>query len=260
MAQSRKGSKKPPKKEEVTRQQAAFVYELMSDEKSNATAAYQRVYKCSLKAAESGAARTLRIAKVAAFLKKEQDARAERTKVTADKVITLLWDIATADANDLSQVRRVCCRNCYGKDFAFQWKDEDEYDLAVAAAEKEAADNETTFRMPPSDGGFGFNPTFTPHPHCPKCFGEGNMVPFFADSRHLKGGARKLYAGVKTTQHGIEIKTRDQDAATMAIARHLGMFNDKLTLKGDAENPLLTLIQQISGATLKPVSDEDANQ
>lgn len=88
------------------------------------------------------------------------------------------------------------------------------------------------------------------------------MEPHFHDTRHLKGAARKLYAGVKTTQHGIEIKTRDQDAALNSVARHLGMFNDKLTLKGDAENPLLTLIQSISGpsATLKPVSDDEGGQ
>lgn len=263
MANNRKGkATPPPKKERTTLKQDAFIAELLADEDMNATAAYQRVFKCSLKAAESGASRLLSQAKVQAALKIAQDERAERTKVTADKVLTYLWEIATADANSLSEVRRVCCRHCYGKNFNFQWKNADEFKRATENAIAEAKESESEPRLPNDDGGYGFNPTLHPHPHCPECFGEGKMEPHFHDTRHLKGAARKLYAGVKTTQHGIEIKTRDQDAALNSVARHLGMFNDKLTLKGDAENPLLTLIQSISGpsATLKPVSDDEGGQ
>lgn len=50
-----------------------------------------------------------------------------------------------------------------------------------------------------------------------------------------------------------KIKIADKIAALEKIARHLGMFNDKLILKGDAENPLVVLIQQIQGNSLKPV-------
>lgn len=50
-----------------------------------------------------------------------------------------------------------------------------------------------------------------------------------------------------------KIKLADKIAALEKIARHLGMFNDKLTLKGDAENPLAILIQHVQGNALKPV-------
>lgn len=50
-----------------------------------------------------------------------------------------------------------------------------------------------------------------------------------------------------------KIKIADKRAALVDIGRHLGMWNDKLTLKGDAENPLTILIQQLQGSAIKPV-------
>lgn len=55
------------------------------------------------------------------------------------------------------------------------------------------------------------------------------------------------------------MKTRDQDAALQSIARHLGMFNDKLQLQGDKENPLFTLISDLKAATLRPEADDEGD-
>lgn len=256
----RKAIAKSAKKasEKLTFKQQQFVDELLADENMNATAAYLKVYKCSLKAAESSASTTLRIPKVAAALKVAQDALAARTKVTQEKVLEKLWQIATADANDIMQLRRGCCRHCYGKGHAFQWKDEDELERAIEAEELDAKENERTPAYPSDEGGYGYNPTLTPHALCPKCFGEGHSSVHFNDTRHLKGAARTLYAGVEQTQHGLKIKTRDQDAALMNVARHLGMFNDKLMLQGDEKNPLVSLLTSMQFGTLKPVDDEGA--
>jgi phage terminase small subunit len=53
-------------------------------------------------------------------------------------------------------------------------------------------------------------------------------------------------------QDGNSVQTRktkfaDKLGALDKLARHLGMFNDKLTLQGSKENPLLMLIQRING-------------
>ncbi len=44
------------------------------------------------------------------------------------------------------------------------------------------------------------------------------------------------------------------------VACHLGMFNDKLTLKGDPENPLMLLIQRIQGTALAVVNGAPPDQ
>ncbi|MFG1265642.1 terminase small subunit [Xanthobacter aminoxidans] len=61
-------------------------------------------------------------------------------------------------------------------------------------------------------------------------------------------------AEVSQTKDGtLKVKLHDKRAALVDIGRHLGMFNDKLTLKGDAENPLTILVQQLQGSAIKPV-------
>lgn len=188
-------------------------------------------------------------------VQKAMEKRSERTKITADMVLQRYWSIATADANEIMQVRRLCCRHCYGKDHLYQWKDENEYERVCREIEEEAGDKEPKY---PSDkGGYGFDPTLSPHAKCPKCFGEGRVDAFFQDTRHLSPAAKMLYAGVKLTQNGMEVKTHDQQAALNQIARHLGMFNDKLMLQGDKENPLVSLLAALPGTTLKPVDEGD---
>ncbi len=50
-----------------------------------------------------------------------------------------------------------------------------------------------------------------------------------------------------------KIKIADKLVALDKLARHLGMFNDKLTLAGDAENPLVMLLRRVQGSAIKPV-------
>jgi phage terminase small subunit len=64
-----------------------------------------------------------------------------------------------------------------------------------------------------------------------------------------------LRQNLKETTDGIQVLMRDQDKALEMLGRYLGMFNDKLQLKGDAENPIAVLIQQVHGSYIKPVAD-----
>lgn len=54
----------------------------------------------------------------------------------------------------------------------------------------------------------------------------------------------------------VRIKLHDKLAALDKLARHLGMYNGKLTVRGDAENPITVLIREIQGSALQPVVDD----
>lgn len=251
-------TRKPKAAEDaLTPKQMAFIEELLADEQMNATAAYLRVFKCSQKAAEASASRLLSQDKIKKGLIAARERLQQRTGITPDKVLHQWWQIATADPNDIMQLRRECCRHCHGIDHAFQWRNVREFDEALNKAEDDAAAEERTPNLPTDEGGYGFDPGNPPNPDCPECDGNGRSRVHINDTRHLTGSARRLYAGIKQTQHGIEVKTRDQDAALQSIARHLGMFNDKLQLQGDKENPLFAMIADLKAATLRPVDDSE---
>lgn len=176
--------------------------------------------------------------------------RQEKTQITQEMVLERLWLIASADPNELMSHRRVCCRYCWGVDHQYQWKDYIEWMKAVAAAKR------NDIEPPSMDGGLEYDHTIKPHPKCPKCKGEGEGDTLFKDTSQLSAAGTALYAGVKHTRQGMEIKTHDQLAALDKVARHLGMFNDKLTLKGDENDPLTLLINRMSGKTIGPREDE----
>lgn len=192
-----------------------------------------------------------------AQIQKALEGRSVRTQITADKVLERYWMMATADPNELTQVRHNNCRHCNGKDYKFQWKNEYEYEDALASAiaeEKAMQIDMPDYQavLPNDDGGYGFVPTALPSDECPNCFGEGKVEIYFGDTRYLSAHGQALFAGIKQTKDGLEVKMHDQKAALDQVARHLGMFNDKLTLAGDKENPLELLLRSLPGHTLKP--------
>lgn len=154
-------------------------------------------------------------AAIGAAIAEAMEKRSERTAITADAVLARFWDIATADPNEIVSVRVGKCGSCYG----------------------------------------GESDNAHPDEKCEACDGEGVSGLVIADTKSLKGAARKLYAGAKQTKFGVEVQLHDQMKALENVARHLGMFNDKLTLKGDPENPLKMLIERINsqGSSIRPV-------
>lgn len=204
----------------------------------------------SKKTAEQYAHQLLKKPSVQAAIAKARSKLSERVEITQEMVLSRYWMIATADPNELIEHRRVCCRHCFGKDHAHQWKNQSEYERAVAAAKRDDL-------PPPTDeGGYGYDPTIRPHPKCPKCQGEGYGEVHAHDTRDASPGAKALYAGVKQTKDGFEVKMQDQLGALNMVARHLGMFNDKLMLQGDKENPLAVLLREVNGKTLMPGGDQ----
>lgn len=211
---------------ELSDKQARFVEEYLVD--LNGTQAALRA-GYSPKTADAQASRLLKNVKIVAAVQAAQAARSERTEITADMVLRHWWSIATANANDLIQLRRVCCRHCHGEGFAYQWIDAEEFERALSAAT--AVENADPATFPTDDGGYGFHKSNPPVSDCPKCFGEGTEDIFAHDTRHLKDGARLLYAGVEITRDGMKVKMRDQDRAMDSVARHLGMFKEKIEVE-----------------------------
>ncbi len=228
----------------LTPKQAAFVREYLVD--LNATQAAIRAGYSERTANEQGA-RLLANVSVAAAIEAAIAARSERTEITQDMVLERWWAIATADANDVIQFRRICCRYCHGKKFEYQWVDKVEFEQALLSVrltnetEKAKKKPGPMMTLPNDVGGYGFVRSNPPHPLCPKCRGEGTPDVFAHDTRHLKGNARLLYAGVKVTQSGFEMKVHDQMAALDKVARHLGMYKDRVAM--DVTDELVEALQ-----------------
>jgi phage terminase small subunit len=227
----------------LTEKQKRFVDEYLVD--LNATRAYKAAYPKVTKddTAKAAASRLLTNVNVKAYSDERMKQRAERTEITADKVLQRWWDIATADPNEIIHLRRVCCRHCFGKDHKYQWRDEEEYERAVQLAKDLAKQQREEPAIPSDVGGYGFDRLLKPHPKCPYCRGEGREELHVEDTRDLGPKAKLLYAGIKQTAAGIEIKMQDQGKALENVARHLGMFNDTLHLTGklDVSNPFAGL-------------------
>jgi hypothetical protein len=148
----------------LTAKQQRFVVEYLVD--LNATQAAIRA-GFSARRAREYAYQLMQRADVAEAIHSARTDLSERTKITQEKVLERLWMIATADPNELSLHRRVCCRHCFGKDHAYQWDDEAEFDDATAKAMKTKG-----AMLPTDEGGYGFDKTERPRPKCPKCKGE----------------------------------------------------------------------------------------
>jgi len=174
-----------------------------------------------------------------------QRAAAAQTEATIAGVLSELWAIGMADANDLVEYRRGCCRYCWGK--GHRWQEtqgerdrrEREYLRAVRDAgddeEKQAEVGEWSER-----GGVGYDARRGPHPDCPECFGLGHGEVFVKDTRHLAPAARSLFGGVKVTKDGIEVRMHDKVSALTKVGQHLGMFPKSVKVGNEDGKPFET--------------------
>lgn len=154
--------------------------------------------------------------------------RSARVEVTADQVLAELKGIVFADTNELVEHRQGCCRHCYGEGHRYQ------FTFAEFERQSLAWENARIQQLEKGDGkdigefdrqgGIGFNATRDPLPSCPECFGEGESRTVFKDTRRASAGARALYAGVKQTKDGFEMKLHSKLDAIEKIIKHIG-FN-----------------------------------
>lgn len=156
---------------------------------------------------------------------------------------------ATADVNELTEYRRLCCRHCWGFGFNYQWRDAIEFGDAVTEARAKKK------KIPNDNGGYGYDNSLDPNPDCPRCNGFGIGRVHFHDTRDLTGSARRLFAGVKEGKFGVEVITRNQDDALKMVAQHLGMVKNKTEITGADGGPI-----QSTGIDLSHLSFEQLMQ
>jgi len=159
---------------------------------------------------------------VAQAIAQQQKASIERTLGSADEVLSQMWQLATFDANQLSQYRRGACRYCWGFGHHYQWRDAVEFDEALAKVEgKEGV-------KPPEDpGGYGYDHNREPNPDCPRCNGDGIGQPYFADTRKLPPDAALAYSGVKLGKNGVEITAISRERMYEAVMKRLGLADSE---------------------------------
>lgn len=190
--------------------------------------------------ARTQAADMLATPAVQAAVAKAMEERAERTGITQDKVLERWWAVATADPRELTELHRICCRHCWGFENHYQWTPQelrnalDEYKRQIDACADEAAKKKV--RAVDQTGGTSYDPRKDPNPDCPECFGSGVETVVAKDTRDLSPAARLLYAGVKTTQHGLEVKAHSQGDALVNVAKHIGMLAQRLRV-GNTDDP-----------------------
>lgn len=226
----------------MTEQQKRFVIEYPID--SNGTQAAIRA-GYSPNSAGQTACELLSLPKIWEAIVERQMEIARARSLTVEWVLNQWREIASADPNDLIYVEMEACRHCWGVNHQYHWT-EFEYQHAVQKCIEHLCGNKCeqpcSRKIPPlALGGFGFDPHEAPHPQCPACHGDGIEGVKVADTRRVKGPARRLYAGVKKTKDGIEIKMRDQDKALDNIAKFLGMVVNKNEIAGPGGGPITTL-------------------
>ncbi|PHZ53069.1 hypothetical protein CK478_02385 [Enterobacter hormaechei] len=151
----------------LTAQQRLFVAEYLKD--GNATQAAIRA-GYSKKSAEQIGYQLLQKTSVAQAIAQQQKASIARTLGGADEVLAQMWQLATFDANQLSQYRRGACRYCWGFGHQYQWRDMVEFE------EKRLEALERKSREPADVGGYSYDHNREPNPACPRCNGDGNDI------------------------------------------------------------------------------------
>jgi phage terminase small subunit len=176
----------------------------------------------------------------------------KRAGTTADDVLARIGMIAKGDPRALTQWRVRCCRHCWGINFLYQETPAERHarhaDHIQTCAEKEHKD------LPPPQwdelGGVGYDGRKPPNPECPECWGEGEGYLYIPDSRDLPPEAVALFAGVKETKDGIEVKTISQEKALEMLAKAHKVYEDKneVTINLNAETMSEKFVSKMQAA------------
>jgi phage terminase small subunit len=189
-------------------------------------------------------------------------AREQRTQISADRVLEELVTIATGYVGELIEYRRRCCRHCYGEGHRYQRTRLELENDRVAheqlqrreEARAAATPGAPAFVATPFDekGGAGWDPRRDPFPECPVCFGDGIADAYIHDTRRASPIAKRLYAGVKLTKDGLEVKLRDQDGALAMLAKHFKLIPDRHEHTGAGGAPIAHTVSALTVRFVRP--------
>lgn len=150
-------------------------------------------------------------------------AAAQVNELDAAKLLRMHVEIATADARELVEYRRVACRYCHGIGHRYQFTPA-EMERAREQHDQKQAERKGDPVPFDEKGGCGYTKRRDPHPDCPECFGDGTPDMVVSDTRKLGPVAAKLYEGVELGKDGLKVRMRSRGESMSAIARHLGFF------------------------------------
>lgn len=212
------------KAKKLTPQEEMFAIELAAS--GNQAEAYRKAYPGSsnwLPASLYSKASVLAAReKVSARVDELRAIAAKQNELGVAELLRMHVEIATADARELVEYRRIPCRHCHGKDHRYQFTPA-EMERARERHEEEQAEAKSP---KPFDekGGVGYTKKRAPHPDCPECHGDGLGEMLVSDTRKLSRVGAQLYEGVKLGKEGLEVKTRSRGDSLAAIGRHRGFF------------------------------------
>lgn len=208
---------------ELTARQRAFVREYLIDS-CGAKAAIRAGY--SEKQASTQAAHLLKIPHVKAAIRAGFREADKRSAVKNEEILDELARIAFADSRELTELHRVNCRHCWSPGHEYQHTDAEVARYERSYAEMVKIPRSDGLPHPPMEKRLGgFDPKREPNEACTDCAGRGVIVDIANDTRHLSPDARALFAGVKRTKDGIEIKSNDKLKALELLARCKGMLD-----------------------------------
>lgn len=220
---------------DLSAREARFVMELAADD--NASAAYVRAGYAP-KNANVNAARLMAKDSIRAATAHVRAKIADQAGYSAQDALQATADILRADARELVEYRVGCCRFCHGAGHLYQrTKGElarDRVKHAALVARRQERNRDYFDPGFPEQGGEGYDPRREPHPECPDCGGDGIGRVVIKDTRHLSPQAAALYAGVKVTKDGVEVKMHDKAAALERMFRYHGLYEVDNKQKGAA--------------------------
>lgn len=239
----------------LTPREEQFVEYFLADPEMRAPVAYARAFGKRGPEARIAATNILRRPMVRDRIRAFQTARRVTLKLEAAAVVRELALVLAADPRELIEYRRGACRYCHGHAFRYQRtpaefkRDLDEYleqhKLLARAKVPDADPLGLAFDI---QGGVGFNPTKRPHDDCPECHGQGVGYTHARDTRDLSPAAARLYAGVKETKDGFEVKLRPIEKTVEMAMRHFGLLD--ANGKAKSADELAAEIQELLGAAL----------
>lgn len=152
---------------------------------------------------------------------------AERNAVNQDYVLQRWKRVADYDVRQLCEYRRICCRRCWGVNFAYQETfGEHETRLADYEYERDCAIEKGRSLPRWNDKiEIGYDISKDANPDCLECRGDGELRAFIKDMRGLSDEV-VASLDLKIGKDGIELKSIPKEKALEALGRYVGLYNN----------------------------------